>query len=102
VDGHPSLLRSSVVNPLSSLPLTGRTTGEDSVHDRRAHNGSRQDQIRLCHTSTTGRPPRGRSRTVTARRSFAIAITPQAGQPVTAADVSTSSTSPATSAAAST
>lgn len=67
------------------------------------HRGSRQRHNRLDHTSTVGRPASGRSRTLTGRRPCGSATTPQRGQPVTAPVVSTSSsTSPANSAAANT
>jgi hypothetical protein len=74
-----------------------------SVQVRTGQSSSRQHQIRFTQQITTGRPPTGRSRTHTGRRSFAIAITPQRGQATGCAAVSTStSTSPPTSTAAST
>ena len=44
---------------------------------------------RLAHTTTTGRPPAGRSRTTTRRRPLLLARAPQAGQRTATAVVST-------------
>ena len=53
---------------------------------------------RLLHTSVTGRPRAGKSRTSTARRPFGLATTPHFGQPSTRARSWTSSSiSPPTS-----
>ncbi len=78
-----------------------RTAAVASDQVRITHAGSSQRQTRLSHTSSTGRPPIGRSRTDRALRSCNLATTPQPGHPVRAAVVSTtSSSSPPTSAAA--
>jgi hypothetical protein len=65
--------------------------GSDQVRCGQA--ASRQRHTRLSHTSTTGRPPAGRSRTQRGLRSCNVATTPQRGQPVTDSVVSTSSSS---------
>jgi hypothetical protein len=62
-----------------------------SVQVRTLQAGSRQRQMRLRQTSTTGRPPIGRSRTHTRRRPWASAHTPQPTQPTTGTFVCTSS-----------
>src|SRR5450759_3630144 len=81
----------------------GRIAGARSDQVRRPHVGSAHRQTRLNHTSVTGRPPAGRSRTQRGLRSCRVATTPQLGQPVTDSVVSISnSSSPPYSAAAST
>ena len=69
----------------------GPISSEPSVQVLASQSGSGQDQRRLDHTSTTGRPAAGRSRTLVSRRSLGLARTPQVGQPVTEAFVSTNS-----------
>ena len=73
-----------------------------SVQLATSQSGSGQRQMRLDHTTTTRRPPAGRSRTRTRRRPLDSARVPQAGQPITVAVVSTSwCSSPSITAAAS-
>jgi hypothetical protein len=81
--------------------VRGPMAATRSVQVRTPQAGSRQRQIRLCQHSTTGRPPTGRSRTLTVRRPWGAAGTPQPGQPTTLAVVWTVSchSPPASSAA---
>jgi hypothetical protein len=55
----------------------GRTAAARSVQVRSPQAGSRQRQSRLRHNSSTGRPPSGRSRTLTVRRPWSSARIPQ-------------------------
>lgn len=101
--GRPSLptcLHTSA-RARSVIPCRGRaTSSRRSVHVAVGHNGSRQRQIRLDHTSRHGLPPIARSRSCTVRRSCAVATTPQPRQPGRRPTVSTARhTSPSTSVA---
>jgi len=74
-----------------------------SVHVRFGHNRCRHRHTRLIHTTVTGRPAEGRSRTHTGRRSCSSATAAQVGQPTRSAVVSTAcSSSPSCSDTAST
>jgi hypothetical protein len=69
----------------------GRIATVCSVQVRTPQAGSRQRHRRLRQHSTTGRPPIGRSRTLTVRRPCGVAGTPQPVQPITVAVVWTTS-----------
>ncbi len=68
----------------------GPMSSVSSLKVATAQSGSGHRQIRLRHTSTTGRSAMGRSRIFTTLRPWPTARVPQAGQPVTLAVVSTS------------
>jgi len=79
----------------SVIDARGRTSSLVSVHVTVGHAGSWQRQTRFTHTSVTGRPAAGRSRTQLGRRSCSRACTPQPGhQPCTAVVSTACSTSP--------
>jgi len=58
----------------------------------REHSGSGQDQVRLRHTTRTGRPKHGASTRWASRRPWLTATTPHAGQPTTVGADSTLTT----------
>jgi hypothetical protein len=75
--------------------------GWDQVRCGHVHSGQRRTG--LSHTTTTGRPPAGKSRTQPTLRLCNVAATPHRGQPFTDSIVSTSNSSfPPSSAAATT
>ena len=81
----------------------GAITGEVSVQVRFAHAQCGQRHTRLTHTSVTGHPPAGKSRTHLGHRSCSSATAPHSGQPTKSAVVSTAcSSSPSLSDTAST
>jgi len=67
----------------------GATSGSCSVNAFVGHDGSSHRQIRLRHTSFTGRSRHGASASTTSRRPWLPAITPQEVQPIGAGDDST-------------
>jgi hypothetical protein len=67
----------------------GAISGQVCVQVRFAHNLYGHRQTHLIHTSVTGRPPAGRSRTQHGRRSCNSATAPHCGQPTKSAVVST-------------
>jgi hypothetical protein len=74
-----------------------------SVNTPAGHAGSPHRQVRLRHTSRTGRPKHGVSTKTTSRRPWLCAITPQLRQPIGAgADSTTTCTRPRRSATSTT
>ena len=68
----------------------GAMASDRSVQLPTSQSGSGQRQMRFHHTTTTRRPPEGRSRTGTFRRPFDTARVPHSGQATKTALVSTS------------